>query len=174
MRIAFGHKQRAGKDESANYLKSKYGGVIVKFADPIYEIEREVFRIAGLGDPEHLPKERRRFLLQTIGTEWGRNQMGQDIWINAMDRKLDSLPPESNIFITDMRFPNEAELALEHGFTLVEIWRPEEARVAAGATNVNHASENALEDYDGFDHVIFNNARLSDLYAALDEVIKCS
>jgi len=171
MRIAFGHKQRAGKDESANYLVSKYGGTIVKFADPIYEIEKAVFAIAGLGDPENYPKEQRRFLLQTIGTEWGRKIIGENIWIDIMDRRLAAMSKEENIFITDMRFENEAELAIKHGFTLVEIWRHEEERIKAGATNLTHLSETALDDFT-FDYTIYNNSTLGALYTALEGVVE--
>ena len=174
LRIGFSGKQRAGKDTSAEYLVDKYSGLIMKFADPIYDIEESAYHIAGLGSPEKYPKSMRRGFLQFIGTEWGRRVIDPNIWINAMDEKLsraDTKHISANIFVTDVRFPNEADLLRKHGFKIIRISRPLEARLAAGASNLDHESETALDNYQ-FDKVINNDNGYSDLYQKLEKSLE--
>lgn len=174
MRIGFSGKQRAGKDTSAEYLVNKYLGFIMKFADPIYDIEESAYHLAGLGSPEKYPKSMRRGFLQFIGTEWGRKVIDPNIWINVMDEKLsraDSKHVSANLFVTDVRFPNEAELLRKHGFKIIRVNRPLDARLQAGATNLDHESETVLDNYD-FDCVINNDNGYSELYQKLEKTIE--
>jgi hypothetical protein len=65
--------------------------------------------------------EVRRFL-QVLGTEAVRDHLGQDAWVEALDKRLndDGLKRSDNIVITDVRFPNEAAYIHRNGG---ELWR---------------------------------------------------
>ena len=55
-----------------------------------------------------------RRAMQTLGTEWGRNLIGQDIWVNALERRIKSTGA-SVILIPDVRFDSEAEMIFKNG-----------------------------------------------------------
>lgn len=61
-----------------------------------------------------------RYVLQHLGTEFGRRYLGRNIWINLMIRYAASLPEDAVVVITDCRFLNEAEALSKVG---AEIWR---------------------------------------------------
>jgi hypothetical protein len=163
--IGFIGKMRSGKDEAATYIKNVYGGRILKFADPLYEIEAAIFNIVGVPIPED--KAKRRRLLQFIGTEWGRQTIDDNIWANIMDNKLSNLDllsyPVLNL-VTDVRFPNEIEVLRKHNFKIIRIHRPESFRIMAGATNIDHPSETSLDNYNDCDAEIFNNVNSLESY----------
>ncbi len=102
---------------------------------------------------EQFPDVRR--LLQRLGTEGGRDILGENIWVDtAFGRaRLDG----AGLVITDVRFPNEAEAIKARGGKVVRISRP-----GIGPVN-EHASDSALADYP-FDHHIYNAGPLSELH----------
>ncbi len=105
LRFAFGYQARVGKDTAANYLKSLHGGTILSFAQAIYDIMYFAQRTCGFKE------EKDRHFLQYIGTQWAREKE-PDVWLNVVLRKIESLPKDEPIYITDVRFPNEFD-ALE-------------------------------------------------------------
>lgn len=165
-------KMRAGKDEAANFIVGKYGGCILKLADPLYEMEAAIFKIAGIPIPEN--KSERRQLLQFLGTAWGRETIDPDLWTKIMDNRITELKKLScpiQVLVTDIRFPNEIDLLRKHNFNIIRITRPEMFRIAAGATNINHISETSLDDYIDFDVEILNNINNIDAYhCTVDDV----
>jgi hypothetical protein len=171
MKIAFGYKARSGKDTSAEYLQGQYGGQIFKFAQPIYDIMKATHEIAGVDTFKDTK------LLTWVGTDWGRS-IDENIWVDHCLNKIHKaerqgcyLSNESfvnNFYVTDVRFPNEAEALKNNGFFLVKVdrkTRPQEERAS-------HMSENALNDYKGWDFVIDNNGHLEDLYDQLQSVVQ--
>jgi hypothetical protein len=56
--------------------------------------------------------------LQTIGTEWGRNLIGEDVWIQHLLRRAEHAP---RIAIDDLRFPNEYEEMRRRGAVFVRL-----------------------------------------------------
>lgn len=172
--IGFIGKMRSGKDEAATYLQTKYGGQILKFADPLYEMETAIFRIAGIPVPDD--KTKRRRLLQFLGTEWGRETIDSDLWIKLMDNKImaNRLLSGNFIMVTDVRFPNEVEILRQHNFAIISITRPDEFRIAAGATLGNHPSEIALDAYSDFDIKIMNNVNDLDAYHRTVDDVYCA
>lgn len=112
----------------------------------------------GWDDAKRIYPEVRR-LLQTYGTEGGREVHGDDCWISVVKRKiLDAGMPEADrkFVITDVRFPNEAELVRSLGGYLVRVTRP--GTEPAG----EHVSERALDRYP-FDFHVFNDSTLAEL-----------
>lgn len=92
-----------------------------------------------------------RELLQRLGTEVGREQFGENFWVDMAMRKVDG----PTVF-TDCRFPNEAQAIKDAGG---EVWRI----VRPGTEPVNsHPSETALNSWD-FDRVIMNTFGIKEL-----------
>ncbi len=59
-----------------------------------------------------------RYCLQTLGTEWGRNTISHNIWVNIARHNIEE--SDSQIFIIDdVRFDNEAKMILDMGG---EVW----------------------------------------------------
>jgi hypothetical protein len=86
------------------------------FSDPMIEMMRV------LGVPESIIENKDRWneplailsyrtlrhATQTIGTEWGRNQMHPNFWLNqGMQRACNLATDEKHSFIDNVRFPNE-------------------------------------------------------------------
>jgi hypothetical protein len=171
LRIAFGYKARSGKDTAAEYLQKQYGGEIFKFAQPIYDIMKAAHKIAGIDTFKDTK------MLTWVGTDWGRS-INKDLWvnncldrINAAQRRgcyMSGEPFVNNFFVTDMRFPNEAEALKNNGFVLVRIDRnnrPVENRA-------NHESENAMNDFKDWDIVINNDSQLKEFYEQLEKLVQ--
>lgn len=171
LRIAFGYKARSGKDTAAEYLQGQYGGEIFKFAQPIYDIMKAAHQIAGVDSFKDTK------FLTWVGTDWGRS-INKDLWVNnCIDRinaaqkrgcYMSGEPFVNNFFVTDLRFPNEAQALKDNGFMLVRIDRnnrPSENRAS-------HESENAMNDFKDWDYVIDNNGHLEDLYEQLQKLIQ--
>lgn len=108
-----------------------------------------------------------RYAMQTLGTEWGRDLMGEDVWLNALATKYAS--SESEYFVVrDVRFKNEAEWVRKSGGVILYIVRPDAPDVIA------HPSEDIFPP-DPLDIVIDNDGTILDLEdkiaAALDKFL---
>lgn len=147
------------------------GAVVVQLADPIY---------AGLatmlGVPEALLRHRQfkeqpigwlgkspRQLLQTLGTEWGRDGVASDLWIGIARRRIEALRDAGAavVVIADVRFENEADMIRADGG---QVWHVR--RAAATATPADHSSETGVAMRDG-DVTIDNDGTLDDLRHAV-------
>jgi len=63
--------------------------------------------------------------MQTLGTEWGRELMGRDIWANAwMHAATLILNEGGKVVVDDCRFPNELETVRRVGGVAINIHRP--------------------------------------------------
>lgn len=58
-----------------------------------------------------------RELAQTLGTDWGRNMVNPNLWVDVTLRGL----PNGNFVFTDVRFPNEAEAIRKAGGILLMV-----------------------------------------------------
>lgn len=95
-----------------------------------------------------------RGLLQRLGTEGGRNVLGQNIWVDTVMSTLND--PYGKYVFTDMRFPNEYEAIKKVGGVCLRIERP-------GTAPVNpHISETALDSYP-FEVWVTNGGTIDDL-----------
>lgn len=124
-----------GKSALAHVLADRYGFQRMRLADTLKSILRSV----GLtheqvdGDDKEVPcslllGHTPRYAMQTLGTEWGRNCIGKDFWVQAFEHRImQTLPtnPHQRIVIDDIRFPNEAEMVARLGGYLWRIRRPE-------------------------------------------------
>lgn len=72
--------------------------------------------------PLHYPFEglTARRLMQTLGTEWGRNIISKSLWIDIMDNNVASLAIDGYdlVVIDDVRFRDEAEYVTSNGILI--------------------------------------------------------
>jgi hypothetical protein len=66
----------------------------------------------------HLCGKTPRHAMQSLGTEWGRDLIGENLWVDATIAKLSTLP---NAVVTDCRFQNELEAIQAIGGTTIRI-----------------------------------------------------
>lgn len=162
-RIAFGHRKRVGKGEACAYL-GKFPSnpdhplsFRVAFADPLYQIHDYTLGVCSF------PIEKDRELLRALG-KWGRERQ-PGLWVNLLIdqvKRLDAEEPECDIYVEDVRFPDEAEALKKQGFTLVKIVRP-------GVEKDSDVSETALCGFEGWDLKLINNGSLEDYHEKLDK-----
>lgn len=87
-----------------------------------------------------------RYLLKTLGTEWGRELVGENVWINSLLRRCDDgVEP---IIVDDVRFDNEAAAIKRAGGHLMFIHRP------GCQYTYDHPSECGLSDWHEIDAVV--------------------
>ena len=160
--IGIAGKARSGKDTAAKYLLNKLGGdwYIASFADPM----KEMLNVIGVdtGDgfkdlPVNQYSVSTRHMLQTLGTEWGRNLISNDFWVDVFA----NMNAYQCVIVPDIRFENEAELIREHGVLICIEGR--------GGIDGSHISERKLQ-YDDRDIYIDNRGSLSELYEKLDSI----
>jgi hypothetical protein len=152
-----------GKDTVAAMIPESHR---IGFADPLYQ-----GLSAMLGIPEHIlrargqkevPLERLgkspRHLLQTLGTEWGRDLVHPNIWLELAFWRWEAAAARGQrvIVVPDVRFRNEAEAIRAEGG---EVWMVHRESVTPVAS---HSSETGL-DARLIDRLVVNNAGLDDL-----------
>jgi len=100
-----------------------------------------------------------RRLMQTLGTEWGRNLVNHEVWVNILFNKINQWD-FPRVVIDDLRFPSEVDgLQLcPHKVLFVKVVRPDQVNAD------NHASEHGLPD-EAFDLVIVNDYNTPQKYA---------
>lgn len=170
---------QSGKTTVANYLCGM-GYRRLPFATPIKTMVRAFLRQLGYepdqldhfteygGKNEILPQVgvTPRHLMQTLGTEWGRQCIHPRVWINCWERiARDQLGAGIDVVVDDVRFANEAELILSLGG---EIWRVERSGTERGPA---HASEGGLDDFPVVHRRLVNDGTLLDLHTRVREIV---
>ena len=120
-----------GKSTIAQALVDRGLAQRVRFAGPLKDglvamgLSREQVDGALKETPSHLLcGATPRHAMQTLGTEWGRNMIGPDVWVRlTMHRVDDLLASGVNVIIDDVRFDNEAEAIRERDGQLVTLVR---------------------------------------------------
>lgn len=122
-----------------------------------------------------------RYALQTLGTEWGRKMIDQDLWVKCMEASLNqphcSQPPVT--LIDDVRFPNE--VAFVHAHHGVVIWVDAHRRLAGKKPILKeeeylHASELSIDALKDCDFTIGNELEIPEERSLLDYgkfIIRC-
>ena len=135
--IAFTGAAGAGKSTAADALVEE-GWVRVKFADPLKNMMRAFYKSCGLEDsayieariegamkeePDPFLKGRTpRHAMQTLGTEWGRDCVHRNLWVEAWSQKvMNMFDRELDVVVDDCRFENEALAVRALGGHIVEI-----------------------------------------------------
>lgn len=162
---------RAGKDTVGNILHELYGYEVKSFSDmlnkalialnpyvlsvPVDALRHpryaDVIEDYGYEGAKEFPEV--RALLQRMGTEVGRDLLGEDIWVDAL---FADLKPGDKWAIVNVRFPNEYKAVKDHGG---EVWRVDRPGYEPAQ---GHISDRALDEYQ-MDWYIYNDDTVRDL-----------
>lgn len=144
--IAFTGLAGAGKSTAAAHLVNSRGFQRVRFAGPIKAMMLALGCTAEQVDGslketpcDLLCGRTPRWAMQSIGTEWGRELIGSDLWIRAWEAALANVPADVPVVVDDCRFPNEAAAVTKAGGILVRVERP-----GAGTSSVHASEQHAL------------------------------
>ena len=108
-----------------------------------------------------------RQIMQIFGTEVCREIWGQDVWINAMRRRIDK-SQAAWILVTDCRFQDEIDAIKEMNGKVWKINGPQRGDDFAKIDN--HSSEKVMDFTTNFDYTIYNG--LEDNPASLNQKIR--
>jgi len=139
----------SGKSEFAKVL-APLGYELVKFAGPLKAMLRGFYHECGLnpvevdrkieGDLKEQPCEylcgkTPRHAMLTLGTEWGREMIDNDLWVNAFSKRASA---SEAVICDDLRFENEEKTIRDLGGAIVRVHRPDQTQISE---TVGHASE---------------------------------
>lgn len=170
---------QSGKSEVASCLETAHGYTLVKFAGPLKDMARALFEGMGYGKcdiqamVEGGLKEKAipgfdttttpRLIMQTLGTEWGREAIQNDLWIKvARAKAMKIIEAGGRVVIDDLRFPNEHDFIWS--FPGSEVWQITRPGTEAYA---DHPSEGLLNDHD-FDMILDNDGTIAELWDAVE------
>lgn len=166
-------KAGAGKDTVGDVLKTGWGFDCVSFAGPI-----KAAISAMLDEPEEKWEDRAwkemihpltgqspRYMAQTLGTEWGRTHVSDNLWINLALAHIGRW----HTAITDVRFENEAEVIRERGL-LVHVHRD----TVQPIDNITHSSEDGIVPRIIYPHDLHiqNTGSIQDLFNEVSGVMR--
>lgn len=154
--------QRAGKSVAAESLNRYHGYHHISFADPIYSmlgsllgLSNKLTRSLDKHEPlDALGGHSIRYALQTLGTEWGRGFLSDELWVWHAEQRLQELHELcQSVVIDDCRFSNEYEMLKRRGAKFVKIERSD----APAQQNSAHGSEQEWKSFIP-DAVVQNSA----------------
>ena len=167
-------RARYGKSTAAEHLVDTYLLEHYAFADPLRDGLMAIFNL----DPTDFEGDRKeqplawldrspRQLMQSMGTEWGRNQVHPELWLLLAEQNLGFLEQTntaaSGFVISDLRFENEAAFVREKGGLVIHLLRE-------SAPDVNpHISETGIAIHDN-DFVVHNDETIEQMTGQLDEI----
>lgn len=107
-----------------------------------------------------------RYAMQTLGTEWGRNTLGDNIWVRVLQEKARGLMLRGySVVVDDVRFPNEVEGVKRMGGIVVRVTRP------LSVIGMVHDSERHVLQLP-VDHEIHNDGTAEELGQQLIDYLK--
>lgn len=176
--IGIAGAKRSGKDTFSDYLmlelmSTRYSNIRYSFATPLYRMIEVLLgrSIPALSNGEY-DKEAiilpygvsLRTFLQTLGTEWGRDKIHEDIWVmhaqQVLDRTRAEVPATNYIIFSDIRFVNEAKFIIANGGVVIRVNRYTTEN--AGGTDTHRSEIPIPEEYVTWD--VDNSGSLDDLH----------
>lgn len=163
----------AGKTEVAKYLKKQYNFHRSSFAGPLKDMLKalgldDVWLNGALKEKENkdiLNGYTPRHAMETLGTEWAREYLGEDFWVNLWESKaktITSTSVDTRLSVEDARFPNEVEVIRKLGGEIWYVNRPE-----LKTPDLSHKSEAVTASINP-DRIIINNGDLELLRENVD------
>ena len=152
--IGFTGKLHSGKDLCTTHLIEQFDFQPGRFAGALKDMMMSFYRYVGEdeevsnrkihGDMKEKPCKylggrTPRHAMQTLGTDWGREMIYGDIWVDA---EMSHLKDGSRFVFSDVRFNNEAACIINAGGHVVEVVRPNYQPPEEALT---HASENGID-----------------------------
>jgi hypothetical protein len=137
-------KKGCGKTYVAEHLRDNKQATILRFADTL----KNMMRVMGFSDGQingglkevacdMLDGKTPRYAMQTLGTEWGRNLLHENIWVDMLLSKADRT--DGLVVIDDVRFPNEIDAIREKGGIIAWL-----ERVSIYEDHDAHSSETSI------------------------------
>lgn len=159
--VVFCGYKGSGKTEAAKVLRQGYGYHVIKLAEPLKAMAKTLLKYLDINEfaineyingscketPLRSLHVTPRYLMQTLGTEWGRNLINPDIWTEiAQNRIQDLVNSRNDVVVDDIRFPNELDMVKEFAgrHKVVTVW-VHNPRVGCDDT---HASETSISQSD--------------------------
>lgn len=190
----------SGKDTAAEYLINNHNFTKLSFAGALKDAVSVVFgwdRVLLEGETLEsrqwreqidpwwakrldMPNLTPRWVLQYWGTEVCRQGFHKDIWVAALENKLNKAV--GNIVVTDARFANELSAVKNMNGTLIRIERGARPEWYNSAARFNkglegwlppegvHASEYSSVGLD-YDYYLDNNGTKEELFKALNLIV---
>ena len=171
----------------ADYGEEFVNGLIEEPAAREEALRMLYFWFGSLG--HHYNQLSPRIMLQHLGTQWGREVCGENIWIDKLvdnaGRILDGeaytreeeftgekCPPPTGIVVSDVRFANELESVKSVSGKLIRVTRKSSDKKAKKLGIPGHESEAEQKTFtdDQFAAVLANEGTLPELYSAVDVV----
>ena len=108
-----------------------------------------------------------RYAATTLGTEWGRDQIGQDVWTRiALAQVEKHRAAGQHVIIDNVRFPSEMDAMREVGAVFVAMYR------LGVLANVGHQSEQYIKQLRlQCDEQLWNDGTFNDAVARMRKII---
>lgn len=136
--VALMGRKQSGKSTIAGHLLFKHDYHVSSLAAPIREMLSAFIGLQAsyLCEEEWKAREMQelcgktnRYALQTLGTDWGRKLIGEDVWLRYWEYTHEPFIHNNKpLVVDDVRFTNEAERIVELGG--IVIWIDPEDRIA--------------------------------------------
>lgn len=176
--IALCGRQGSGKTTIAKHIELRHSYVRLRFADRLKRM-----LIYGLGVPEEyidgdmknepcpeLCGRTGRHAMRTLGTEWGRDMIHSQLWVNTLSRDIEGFQRAgiTKFVIDDLRFLGEVDWLhkMKSDTVQVDIIKVERDGVAVSG----HQSECEI-DAIRYDWIIYNNGSKDRVYESVDHII---
>lgn len=175
-------RPQSGKTVACQHIGQRLGThKILPFAGPLKRVAFEFLCLLGLSavqarrylfsaKEEIIPElgVTGRHVLQTLGTDWGRDMLSPTVWVDAWSAMTLQIlqDPSAGVLVDDMRFPNEFDRVRELGGYTVLIDRD------VADLPEPHPSEGQLNSHK-FDAYVVNDGTLQDLHNKLDTLFAC-
>jgi hypothetical protein len=166
--VALAGPINAGKSLVASMLPALH----LQWADPIYDGLSVMLGVSQEWLRNRANKETAidwlgvspRFLLRTLGTEWGRDLVGPDLWVRLTDKRIElaAAGGQRAFAICGTRFPNEARVVRARGG---EVWWVNRGVSVSSAPQ--HRSDATLTEAD-CDRTIENTGTIDQLRDAVE------
>lgn len=183
MIIGLSGKKRSGKDETCKILSEVVPTIVprlrvqrVAFGDAVKE-EAYTYVLGPLGlasSVEASVREENRARFRKIWQFWGtevRREMCEQptYWVDALKAKVQKFAedPANVVVVTDVRFVNEVEAVKSLGGIVVRLERD----VPVDETS-SHASETALDNYQGWDWTLDNRGSVDELRQRVEIMVQ--
>lgn len=186
--VLIGGRKHSGKSEVRKYLVEQLNMRPAPFAEPLKDMIALLLRRLEpnmsewavqqrvRGDLKEAPLQglgghmSARKMMQTLGTEWGRNIIDPNLWVRAW--LSDVRGQSGSVVADDARFHNEVEAAeaLKDRFEVITLWveRP------GLPDNLDpHDSEHTLTAGD-FRHIVYNDGSLQELKDSVDRILRAA
>lgn len=158
-----------GKGEVARVL-NQFGWRTVKMAGPLKGMLEYLIAQRGFTPEENremlegVNKEEPcfygqspRHLMQTLGTDWGRDLVAEDFWVKmAQETIADALADGYSVVVDDIRFQNEVDMIRRLGGVVIRVYRADRTRNPG-----DHKSEGSPITPDA---LVYNNGTAAEFH----------